>query len=345
MSFRNSVTIVASPRPRVGKTLLARLLTDFHMHEGRSVAAFDLNSGEGTLAQFLPEHAAASAIGDIQGQMALFDRLVADDDTTKVVDLGHESFESFFALAEADRLCRGSAPPRHSAGHPVRDHAGPHLGRSLSQPAQPLAAGHADAGAQRDARPGAASRQISDRRQRRGAGEVPRAGAGLAQILSRSRRSRFRIRGSPMPRTFRSTCISSCNAGCGRFIWSSGNSTCAFCSPICNPRSGLSHSSNIAPIAANFYRHTSKSPKCPYFEARNPGTRTVLVRCSARLPARHIAPTRRLRHVGTRVFAIVLAIAFGFGLGAVVLESQRKKAVFLSAGQAVICVRPPVISG
>ena len=34
MSFRNSVTIVASPRPRVGKTLLARLLTDFHLHEG-----------------------------------------------------------------------------------------------------------------------------------------------------------------------------------------------------------------------------------------------------------------------------------------------------------------------
>jgi hypothetical protein len=100
MSFRNSVTIVASPRPRVGKTLLARLLTDFHMHEGRSVAAFDLNSGEGTLAQFLPEQTITSAIGDIQGQMALFDRLVAGDDTTKVVDVGHEAFESFFALAD-----------------------------------------------------------------------------------------------------------------------------------------------------------------------------------------------------------------------------------------------------
>ena len=100
MSFRNSVTIVASPRPRVGKTLLARLLTDFHMHEGRSAAAFDLNVGEGTLAQFLPEHAITSAIGDVQGQMALFDRLVAGDDTTKIVDLGHESFESFFALAD-----------------------------------------------------------------------------------------------------------------------------------------------------------------------------------------------------------------------------------------------------
>jgi hypothetical protein len=115
MSFRNSVTIIASPRPRVGKTLLARLLTDFHRHEGRDVTAFDINSGEGTLAEFLPDCATVSEIGDIQGQMALFDRLVANDGTTMVVDLGHESFESFFALAnqiafadEARR--RGIAP-------------------------------------------------------------------------------------------------------------------------------------------------------------------------------------------------------------------------------------------
>jgi len=99
MSFRNSITIVASPRPRVGKTLLARLLTDFHSQEGRAVAAFDLNSGEHTLAQFLPERAARATIRDISGQMALFDRLVTDEDTTKVIDLGHESFESFFTVA------------------------------------------------------------------------------------------------------------------------------------------------------------------------------------------------------------------------------------------------------
>jgi hypothetical protein len=115
MSFYFSVTIVASPRPRVGKTLIARLLTDFHAHQGRKVAAFDLNSGDGTLAQFLPGQAVTAAIGDIQGQMALFDRLVIDDNTTKIVDLGHESFESFFAVAsqigfveEARR--RGIAP-------------------------------------------------------------------------------------------------------------------------------------------------------------------------------------------------------------------------------------------
>jgi hypothetical protein len=115
MSFRNSVTIVASPRPRVGKTLLARLLTDFHIHEGRSVEAFDLNSGEGTLAEFLPTQTTAAEIGDITGQMALFDRLVAGDDTTKIVDLGHESFEPFFALASqigfADEARRRSIAP------------------------------------------------------------------------------------------------------------------------------------------------------------------------------------------------------------------------------------------
>jgi hypothetical protein len=98
MSFRNSITIVASPRPRVGKTLLARLLTDFHLHEGRSVAAFDLNIGEGALAQFLPGRVSPSQIDDLKGQMALFDRLIADDGISKTVDLGSASFEHFFTL-------------------------------------------------------------------------------------------------------------------------------------------------------------------------------------------------------------------------------------------------------
>jgi hypothetical protein len=100
MSFRNSITIVASPRPRVGKTLLARLLIDFRLHDGRTAAAFDLNAGERTLAQFLPEHVTQSTIDDINGQMALFDRLIADDGTNKIVDLGHASFEPFFSLAD-----------------------------------------------------------------------------------------------------------------------------------------------------------------------------------------------------------------------------------------------------
>ena len=99
MAFRNSVTIVVSPRPRVGKTLLARLLTDFHRYEGRDVIGFDVNSGDETLTQFLPAQAKPASIADVRGQMALFDSLIADDGVSKVVDLGAESFAGFFALA------------------------------------------------------------------------------------------------------------------------------------------------------------------------------------------------------------------------------------------------------
>src|SRR5215467_14545197 len=98
MSFSSSITIVASPRPRVGKTLLARLLADFHQQQGRTVATFDLNAGDKTLEHFLPDQTTTASIRDISGQIALFDRLVADEDTTKIIDLGHESFESFFAV-------------------------------------------------------------------------------------------------------------------------------------------------------------------------------------------------------------------------------------------------------
>jgi len=98
MSICNTVTIVASPRPRVGKTLIARLLIDFHRHEGRRAQGFDLNGGEDSLAQFMPEHVQPARIGDIKGRMQLFDRLIENDGVEKVIDLGHESFSTFFAV-------------------------------------------------------------------------------------------------------------------------------------------------------------------------------------------------------------------------------------------------------
>jgi len=99
MTFRNTVTIVASPRSRVGKTLLARLLVDYHRQENNAFEAFDLNSGEDTLAQFLPGEVSVAGVADVQGQMALFDSLVSADNVAKIVDVGHEAFDSFFTLA------------------------------------------------------------------------------------------------------------------------------------------------------------------------------------------------------------------------------------------------------
>jgi len=115
MSLRGFISIVASPRPRVGKTMLARLLADFHLHNDRNVSAFDLNAPDFELAQFLPEHAAAADIAEVKGQMELFDALVRDDRTYRVVDVGAAAFERFFLLARdinfaSEARKRGLAP-------------------------------------------------------------------------------------------------------------------------------------------------------------------------------------------------------------------------------------------
>lgn len=90
--------IVASPRPRVGKTLLARLLMEYVLDNKRPLVGFDLNPHEPMLAGRFPTLVWPVDIGDIRGQMELFDRLVADATSTKIIDLGYRSFEQFFSV-------------------------------------------------------------------------------------------------------------------------------------------------------------------------------------------------------------------------------------------------------
>jgi hypothetical protein len=93
MSLRNAVYIVCSPRPRVGRTLLARLLIDFHLANGRDVEAFDLNE-DAELSRFFPEQVTVASVRDIKGQMALFDRLVAGE-ASRIVDVGNPVLPDF----------------------------------------------------------------------------------------------------------------------------------------------------------------------------------------------------------------------------------------------------------
>jgi hypothetical protein len=90
--------IIASPRPRTGKTLLARLLMEFLQDSRRPLVGFDLNIREPTLAERFPKLVWPIDIGDTRGQMGLFDRLLADTSSSKVVDLGYGAFDQFFAV-------------------------------------------------------------------------------------------------------------------------------------------------------------------------------------------------------------------------------------------------------
>ncbi len=92
--------IICSPQRSVGKTLLARLLTEFYLIDARPVAAFDLADEGPQLADYLPRCTTIADIGDAPGQMALFDGIIADRRATKIIDLSHRTFKDFFTIAE-----------------------------------------------------------------------------------------------------------------------------------------------------------------------------------------------------------------------------------------------------
>src|SRR5882757_8670640 len=94
------VYIICSPRPLVGKTLLARLLSEFLLLKNGAVAAFDINLKEPSLLDYLPAVTETADVIDTFGKMQLMDRLIVDDGTAKVIDLGFHAFDEFFKMSD-----------------------------------------------------------------------------------------------------------------------------------------------------------------------------------------------------------------------------------------------------
>ena len=92
------VYIICSPRPLVGKTLLARLLAEFLLLKDGSVACFDINLKEPSLLEYLPRITETADVMDTYGKMQLMDRLIVNDGIAKVLDLGFHAFDEFFKM-------------------------------------------------------------------------------------------------------------------------------------------------------------------------------------------------------------------------------------------------------
>jgi hypothetical protein len=90
--------IVASPSPRVGKTLIARLLVEFFLTSGRPLVGYDLDPREPELTTRFPGLVTTVDLTGTRGEMALFDRLIAPGSRTTVIDLGYASFDKFFSV-------------------------------------------------------------------------------------------------------------------------------------------------------------------------------------------------------------------------------------------------------
>src|SRR6202022_1720181 len=92
------VYIICSPRPLVGKTLIARLLSEFLLLKNGEVAAFDINLKEPSLLEYLPGITETAEVDDTFGKMTLMDRLIVNDGIAKVIDLGFHPFDQFYKM-------------------------------------------------------------------------------------------------------------------------------------------------------------------------------------------------------------------------------------------------------
>jgi len=109
------VYIICSPRPQVGKTLLARLLSEFLLLKNGTVVSFDINLREPSLLEYLPRVTETADVIDTYGKMQLMDRLIVNDSVAKVIDLGFHAFDEFFKMVDEigfikEAARRGVAP-------------------------------------------------------------------------------------------------------------------------------------------------------------------------------------------------------------------------------------------
>ena len=126
------IYIICSPRPQVGKTLLARLLSEFLLLEERQ--------GDGVRHQ--PERAVAARLSpatspkqptssDTYGKMQLMDRVIVDDGLSQGDRPRLSRLRRVLQDVGADRLPEGSGATQCGADRPVRRRHRPHLGARI----------------------------------------------------------------------------------------------------------------------------------------------------------------------------------------------------------------------
>lgn len=99
MATSPTVHIICSDQHRNGKTLLARVLVDFLMLDGRDPFCIDTDAPDGPLRSFFPGRTALADFAAIKGQMKLFDTILASPGRDYVIDLPARHTESFFHTA------------------------------------------------------------------------------------------------------------------------------------------------------------------------------------------------------------------------------------------------------
>jgi len=94
------LAIVCSNRGRNGKSLVARLYTDYLLLTGQNPVVFDADTPHGHLRRFFPERSELIDIVRTDRQVAMFDRIMAEPWRDYVVDLPARDLVRFFDIIE-----------------------------------------------------------------------------------------------------------------------------------------------------------------------------------------------------------------------------------------------------
>jgi hypothetical protein len=93
---------ICSDQARNGKTLLARVLVDFLLMEGRDPFCFDLGHPEGALRAYFPGRTALVDFAMPEGQARVFDTILARSGRDYVIDLPAQHLARFCETAGGD---------------------------------------------------------------------------------------------------------------------------------------------------------------------------------------------------------------------------------------------------
>ena len=95
------IHLVTSDQPRNGKTLLARTLADCLAADGITVTVMDCDGPQGRLAHWFSGNAYVMDLARTDGQIALFDHILANPHSSYVIDLAARHLDRFFEIASA----------------------------------------------------------------------------------------------------------------------------------------------------------------------------------------------------------------------------------------------------
>ena len=95
------IFIICSDQARNGKTLLARVLIDFLLLEGRDPFCFDLGHPDAALRPYFPGRTAAVDFAQPEGQAKVFDTILARAGRDYVIDVSAQHLALFCETAAA----------------------------------------------------------------------------------------------------------------------------------------------------------------------------------------------------------------------------------------------------